>query len=633
MNKSLPTLQSQPRWIDRAFVAVILFGCVAVISHQQADADLWGHVQYGREALAAGVLPRTTTHSFTAAGHPWINHENLSELALAVVVDSTGPVGLLVMKAAFGFGIFALLLWIIGRQGAGSIVLALLPVLAALNLSSSWTLRPQLFTIVAYVLLLAILEFSFGGWSGSWQLPWFRRQLGSPWDAKAIAEFRTDRLRWLWLVPLLMAIWTNTHGGFVAGFFIFSMYLGCRVVEAVLARGPAARPIVAQIGAVFLVTSAATFLNPYGIEYHRWLLSSLGSARPEISEWAPMSLGEPGRLIPFALMAAVTLGALGLARRSRDFTHIVVLAACAWQTASHMRHAPFFALAAAFWMPGLVESALSRLRNAAGSRSESEGITPRARWWLGTALAASVVVLAVRIADRISDVTVDRSEFPVAAIQFMADEQIEGPLVVTYNWAQYAIAALGDRSPVAFDGRFRTCYPEDVIDMHFDFLLGDHPTMRRRRSGLPPEPDRVLHYQRPTLVLIDRGAWHAVDVMHRQTDWTLLYQDGLAQLWGWKPKFDNPKSADYLAPSRRRVGNDPQTGLVSWPALPKRTRRSDDSLAGTPSTSAPNMSTQSMSTQSMSTRSMSTQSMSTQSMSTRSGPTPKETGKYKRRAS
>ena len=53
--------------------------------------------------------------------------------------------------------------------------------------------------------------------------------------------------------------------------------------------------------------------------------------------------------------------------------------------------------------------------------------------------------------------------------------------MLRFKWAQYAIAAFGvnsDERPhlkVAFDGRFRTCYPQELVDMYFDFAIGDAP--------------------------------------------------------------------------------------------------------------------------------------------------------------
>jgi len=111
-----------------------------------------------------------------------------------------------------------------------------------------------------------------------------------------------------------------------------------------------------------------------------------------------------------------------------------------------------------------------------------------------------------------------------------------------------------------------------MLDMHFDFLIGDiGPDMRYRdpKSG-PFDPTRVLSYERPDLVLISRLQQPSVQVMEdHKKEWVLLYQDGLAQLWGRKSRYDDPKSAYYIEPRKRELGESLTGGYVLWPGLPQ----------------------------------------------------------------
>ena len=84
-------------WLDTLMAAVVIVGGCIVMSNNLPEPDLWGHVQYGRDAIAHG-LPETATYTFTAAGHPWVNHEILSEIALAYGMDHFGSSVLLVAK-------------------------------------------------------------------------------------------------------------------------------------------------------------------------------------------------------------------------------------------------------------------------------------------------------------------------------------------------------------------------------------------------------------------------------------------------------------------------------------------------------------------------------------------------------
>src|SRR5262249_22922211 len=157
---------------------------------------------------------------------------------------------------------------------------------------------------------------------------------------------------------------------------------------------------------------------------------------------------------------------------------------------------------------------------------------------------------------------------------FMTDHGLEGRLVANFDWSQYALAALAPTTTVAFDGRFRTCYPQEIADMQFDFILGDVPG-RRWRSPLSPPIDgaRVLSFGDPTLALVSRRFPRSVAVMQAQPDWVLLYQDALAQVWGRRDRYDDPAAAAYLPPADRSITDRAQAGLVAWPALPVRHAR------------------------------------------------------------
>ena len=81
-------LDPEPRDPLRRAVVVALWlaGVLILAKGNRADPDLWGHVLYGQDVLAHGVLPRTATYTFTAPDQPWINHQNLSELIFAALV-------------------------------------------------------------------------------------------------------------------------------------------------------------------------------------------------------------------------------------------------------------------------------------------------------------------------------------------------------------------------------------------------------------------------------------------------------------------------------------------------------------------------------------------------------------------
>ena len=533
------------RALQYGFLVATVLACAVALSPNNVDPDLWGHVQYAEDALAAGELHTTATHTFTAEGRRWINHENLSELALALGYRWLGPQGMLAAKCLLGLGVVWLMLRTALRQGVSLPVVCAWLLLVTTTLTAFWAMRPQLASFALLALLVVVLDHAFASWQ----------------------DDRRARLRPLAVAPVLMIVWANAHGGFAAGLALLVAYLGLRSLEAIYYLGRRAAPQVAVFALAATVSGLATLVNPYGVGLHRWLIGAMSRPRPEIIEWLAPQPSDVFFLPMVLLYGLIPCCWIGTQKR-RDWTQIVLIGLFLWQSLLHSRHIPLVAVLAGFWLPVHLQSLVDRFRKPASPEADSR----LGRWSIGLGLACAMGLLVYKLDARLRDMPVPRDEYPVDAAQFMADHDLHGRLVVNFNWAQYALAALPN-TQVAFDGRFRTCYPQEVIDMHFDFIYGDVPGRRYRspHSGAV-DGDRVLDHQAPDLVLIDREYRRPREIMQRRGDFVLLYQDGTAQLWGRRAVYDQPASPRYFAASQRRIGNTPRVGSVTWPALPTRSR-------------------------------------------------------------
>jgi len=546
------------RLLKIGVLALLALGCALQFSLNLVDPDLWGHVRYGQDWLAAGEMPRTATHTFTAVDYPWVNHENVAELLFAMSYEHIGIYGMLVAKCLLGMAIMAAMAWTACRRGVPAIsVWALLLLIISCSLHPFFPMRPQLLSFALCTLALVCLERGFPSWPDS----------------------REVRVRWLWPLPVIFIAWVNSHGGFVAGLCIVGALLLGRIVELAVRDGRRSLPQASHIAVIGLACLAATLVNPYGLGMHQWLWHAWGGAPPEITEWAPPLPGKPV-FWPFVTLILVATASLAASRQKRDWTHIVVLALVAWQASLHLRHIAFVALLCGFWLPVHWHSALARLRPDRDKRLPI--LLPA--WWLRLAMAAAILVCVVLqstvLARRLSDFPVVRSKYPVDAVQFMVDNRLTGKLVCAFNWAQYALSALAPEVTLGFDGRFDTCYPQEAIDVHFDFLLGDSGPRERRPDAGPIDGRRALQYGHPDLVLFDRrykncGAIMRAEAAKKNPAWTLLYSDAVAELWGRKTRYDDPASPYYLPPHDRKFDVKLLEARFQWPALPDRSLREE----------------------------------------------------------
>jgi hypothetical protein len=190
-------------------LTLLVMACAIPFSLNLVDPDLWGHVLYAQDWLAAGEMPRTATHTYTAEGHPWINHENAAELTFAWGVDHLGIHWMLVLKCLLGLAIMAIAAATAQRHGVPELSAWALLVLVSANLQAFFPMRPQLFSFALCTAALVCLDRAFSEWETS----------------------RRVHFAWLLPLPLVFAAWVNSHGGFVAGLAILGVYLLGRMVE------------------------------------------------------------------------------------------------------------------------------------------------------------------------------------------------------------------------------------------------------------------------------------------------------------------------------------------------------------------------------------------------------------------
>ena len=313
----LPTHAHAPRWLTLGMLALLQLSFALLLSWRTVDPDLWGHIQYGQDWISSGTLPRTATHTFTASEYPWINHENLFELTVAVGQRLVGGRGLMAAKCLLGLLLLAFITHRLQRQGLSRLAatVCLLPVAAAL--AEYWQIRPQLFSFVLFTALLTLFD--------------------SP------AGFPQNLRRFWWAIPLLI-IWTNSHGGVIAGICVLIAGVVLTLACSVLQHRRIDWKPAAEGAALCLAAAGSLLVNPYGPDLPRWYAVSLSAPRPEVSEWAGLLDGGPA-VVSYMTLVLLTITGLLLTTRQRNPVQILLLLIIAVQPIGHIRHLPFFAIA------------------------------------------------------------------------------------------------------------------------------------------------------------------------------------------------------------------------------------------------------------------------------------------------
>jgi len=174
-------------WVAGWLAIASLFGLVIFLSNVEIkDIDLWLHLAVGKHILQTFTIPQVDILSATVTNAPWINHEWLFQTMVYSFFEAGGIDGLIMLKVGVVLLTFTLLLFLGYSRERQFIPVALL-VLVLLVYQLRMTLRPDVFSLLFFVLYIIILGMYL------------------------------DRGISILIIFLIQAVWSNMHGFFILG--------------------------------------------------------------------------------------------------------------------------------------------------------------------------------------------------------------------------------------------------------------------------------------------------------------------------------------------------------------------------------------------------------------------------------
>jgi hypothetical protein len=237
------------------YIFLISFACVYYLVNAPVllgHYDLGWHLAAGDLIRDQGNIPFQDPWSFTSGGRQWYNVSWLWDVIASVLFQYTNFDGLILFVVACGAIIAGYLVSVCLSSGASAIAVCisvlssclLYPAFAAfpnIYLTASPNISTMLFSVIFYAECL-------------------------------------KRTRW-YLLPVMMVLWANLHGGFVLGFLIVGVFCG----TALLRRDWVNFKIFGFAGVGCFI---ATFINPLGWHIYEGLATVLGHfSQAHISEW------------------------------------------------------------------------------------------------------------------------------------------------------------------------------------------------------------------------------------------------------------------------------------------------------------------------------------------------------------
>jgi tetratricopeptide (TPR) repeat protein len=286
------------------------------------DYDYWWHAATGRYIIQNRALMRTDVFSFTAFGAQVLDPYWLAQIILYLLGSAVA-----VAKSAIICCAFAIALLAVPRQARSSVPTLALLFVAIFASSERFLERPEIFSLLFTAIFFTLLS---------------RHQE------------RGGKL--LFLLPVVMILWVNTHPGWVVGIFLILCFIGGWVLERYFVLSPRqmeSRRMLPLV-LVLLLCIGASFVNPFGLSLvlhpfslglsHEFAASSAlewQSPLPDIIA-APFSL----KLLHYKILVAATLVSFVLNYRRFRFSSAFCAVVTFILSLTSYRHIALFSLLA-----------------------------------------------------------------------------------------------------------------------------------------------------------------------------------------------------------------------------------------------------------------------------------------------
>jgi tetratricopeptide (TPR) repeat protein len=526
---SLTALSSRlDPWLRRLVPLLPVVAAFALALTRIDDPDAFTHLALGRDLVQHRGFPATEPFTFVSPDHPYYNPEWLFDVVLYLGWLAGGTTGVVLLKAAI-VAVAVWILWLDSRawgepstdRAPGLLIRAAVLTAVVLMIRHRFVERPD----VALMLFLAFTIY-------------------------ALNAYLAAGRRWIFALPLVEVLWTNTHPSVVVGVIPFMAVLvggaALRVGLPLVARWWHWRPAGVlvptwrQLGVVAAVLGGvlvATVLNPHGLDpltlpfrladrpWYRQEIFELQPPRPTL--W-------PG---PFVMAALLLLSLLTTATRLPVIPGLLAL--------------PFVRLGLSavrfVYLLELVTApivARQVLVLAGHARATLERVAIVALAAVATVVAAAAVVSTLAGAGPLIDdrktpgFGVDARWVPEGALRYLDARAVEGRLFNAFHFGGYIAWRDFPRRVPIIDGRgqvspslleeihFARVYPRHLERLHaaygFEAAVVDYPTYSGDavEDVLGPDADAALaspdwalvYWDDVALVYLRRGGPHAAIV-------------------------------------------------------------------------------------------------------------------------
>ena len=329
--------------------------------------------------------------------------------------------------------------------------------------------------------------------------------------------------RKIWLLPILIILWVNLHGGFLLGFLLLLVYWLDAVSTWLRLRESRIEESLQKITAgkrsrdllfVALVSFAASLVNPYGWKLHGHIYGYLtnGFLMSHIDEFRSPNFHD---IAPkcFLILLLITVAVLSGKRSQLKLSHILLVLFAVYAALYSARNIPtssiFLVLIIGPQLPSWDRLHFFRRMHAVDSNL-------RGHLW---PIVATVVTLGIALnggrigSQKPMDAHFDPHRMPVEAVNYLESTGARAAILGPDYWGGYFIYRLYPHNRVVIDDRH---------DFYGEEFLKPYLTMMHVEPGW----EQFLKDHDSCVVMPRRSALAAI--MSKTPAWKIVYSDDVA---------------------------------------------------------------------------------------------------------
>ena len=495
MNSNNP---SKTFWFLPSIAEVIFIVIVAIILNigkgsLLGDGDTGYHIRAGEYIIENLKVPHHDIFSHISPPLEWTAHEWLPEVIFALIHKRLGLTGLVVFMALIIASVYAILLRFLKASGISIIVATLIAVFVTSASTIHWLARPHVFSLLITLIWYIILD-----------------------------TYQYKQKNYLYLLPPLMLLWVNLHGGFIAGLLLIGVYITGNASMAIFQKGNRQQNIgnLKTLAVFFILCLLASLINPKGYKILLFPFNLISNTfiMDHVSEFLSPNFHEK---LTYEYMLLLMILVFGVSLLRLNAIEAILVLLFTHMSLYSARYIPLYAMILSPILARRVDYLLHEYKEqrlikwflAMSERTaKTDSMAKYNLWGIATVIVLTIMVLTGQLSYEF-----DKKKLPVDAVQFIQKEKIPGNMYNNDEFGDYIIYAAWPEYRVFFDGR-SDMYGKERLKEYFKVMGFEHGWETvLQKYGI----DWIIFNNKSALsrFLLERA------------DWKLIYSDKVANIF------------------------------------------------------------------------------------------------------